>query len=58
MQHRGEQHILLNDVGWQTEASPIQAHIKVTISVEVIGAKEDVQVTYGVNNHEDEEEHG
>jgi hypothetical protein len=36
MQQDGQQNVFLDDVGWQTEASPVQADVEVTVSVEVV----------------------
>ena len=34
--------VLFNDVGWQAEACPIQANVKVAVTIEVVRTHEDV----------------
>ena len=58
MQQRGKKQIFLDDVSREAESGPVQAHVKVAVSVEVIGTQEDVQVTDGVDHHEEDEEDG
>jgi len=58
MKESTESHINFHNVSRETESRPVQSHVKVTISIEVIGTKENVQVANCVNNDEEKEPHG
>eukprot|EP00971_Amphidinium_carterae_P008288 163605-Amphidinium_carterae.1 len=58
MKQRAKQNILLNDVGLEAEATPIEAHVEVAIAIEIIRAKENVEIANGMNDDENEQEHG
>merc|ERR1712007_97408 len=46
----GEQHVLLDDVGGEPEAGPIEPHVKIAISVEVVRPEEGVEVADRVDD--------
>mmetsp|Transcript_13542 Transcript_13542/g.34069 ORF Transcript_13542/g.34069 Transcript_13542/m.34069 type:complete len:533 (+) Transcript_13542:299-1897(+) len=56
VQEPGQQHVLLDDVGVEPEARPVQAHVEVAVPVEVIRAQEHVQVAHSVHNQEEDQE--
>jgi len=50
--------VLFNNIGFKTESRSIQTHIEVSVSVEVIRPKEDMEIANGMDDDKDEEEHG
>ena len=58
MQQSCQQNVLLHNVGLETESSPVQPHVEVSVAIEVIRSQENVQVANCVDDDEDEEEHG
>mmetsp|Transcript_54684 Transcript_54684/g.171694 ORF Transcript_54684/g.171694 Transcript_54684/m.171694 type:complete len:633 (+) Transcript_54684:173-2071(+) len=58
VQDDGEEDVLLDDVGGEAEAGPVQADVEVAVAVEVVGPFEDVQVSHGVDDNEDKQENG
>mmetsp|Transcript_54685 Transcript_54685/g.171699 ORF Transcript_54685/g.171699 Transcript_54685/m.171699 type:complete len:630 (+) Transcript_54685:168-2057(+) len=58
VQDDSEEDVLLDDVGGKAEASPVQAHIKVAIAIEVVGPLEDVQIADSMDDEEDQQEDG
>lgn len=52
MQQSTQEDVLLDNVGWHAESSPIESDIKVAISIEVIWAFENVKVADSVNDDE------
>merc|ERR1740130_18923 len=50
--------VLLDDVGFKTESRSIQTHVEVSIPVEVIRTKEDMEIANGMDDDENKEEHG
>ena len=58
MQNSCDSDVLLDDVGVETEAGPVEADVEVAVAVEIVRSEEDVQITDGVDNHEHDEEEG
>mmetsp|Transcript_11834 Transcript_11834/g.15998 ORF Transcript_11834/g.15998 Transcript_11834/m.15998 type:complete len:284 (-) Transcript_11834:413-1264(-) len=58
MQGNGQDNVLLHNIGGQSESCPVQAHVEVTISIEVIGSLEHMEVAHGMDDEEDEQEDG
>mmetsp|Transcript_90009 Transcript_90009/g.205699 ORF Transcript_90009/g.205699 Transcript_90009/m.205699 type:complete len:492 (+) Transcript_90009:175-1650(+) len=56
VQKPGKQHVLFNDVGVEAEAGPVQAHVEVSVPVEIVGSQENVQVAHSVHNQEEDQE--
>merc|ERR1712151_645482 len=58
MEKRAERYIFLHNVRFETEARPIQSNIEISIPIEVVWTKEDVEISNSMDNDEQEEEHG
>ena len=56
MQQDGRKNIYCDDVGWQTEASPMHSDVDVTVTVEVLRPIEDMKVPSCMNDHEENED--
>merc|ERR1719149_543445 len=58
MQQGTDCDVLLNNIGFKTESRSIQTHVEVSVTVEVIRTKEDVEIANGMDDDENKEEHG
>ena len=56
VQQCAQQDVLLHDVGLEAEPCPIQTGVKVSVTIEVSGSKQDVLISNCMDNHKDEEE--
>mmetsp|Transcript_76137 Transcript_76137/g.172154 ORF Transcript_76137/g.172154 Transcript_76137/m.172154 type:complete len:203 (+) Transcript_76137:302-910(+) len=56
MENDGKQDVLLDNVAGQAKTGPVEAHIEVTVPVEVIRTLEDVKIANSVDDDENDEE--
>jgi len=56
VQQDAQQNVLFHNICWQTETSPVQSDIEVTVSVEVVWTFEDMEISDSMNNNEQNKE--
>jgi len=57
VQKGSQSHVDLHNVCWKSKTSPVETHIEISVTIEVVWTEEDVKVSNGVDDDEQEQPH-